>query len=91
MEVPTNNLIKIQKINFEAEKLQNRMMEIIGERTTLQTKLQYGEIDSVLCFMKLQCLDYEMKIIIEPKINIIANELEFVEMLMDSKIELSEN
>jgi hypothetical protein len=91
MEVPTPNLIKLQHINYESERLHNRIMEITGERTTLETKMMFGQIDETLFYMKLKCLDYEMNYVIQPKIDNLQSELELVGILMDSKIQLSEN
>jgi len=91
MEVPTPNLIKLQHISNETESLHDRIMEIRGERTTLETKLLFGQIDETLCFMKLKCLDYEMNMVIKPKIESLNDELEFVGILIDSNVQLSEN
>jgi len=91
MEVPTPNLVKLQRINYECEKMHDRIMEIKGERTTLETKLQFGQIDETLFYMKLKCLDYEMNYVIRPNFENLTSELELVGMLMDSKIQLSEN
>jgi hypothetical protein len=91
MVVPTPNLIRIQHINLELEKLQDRVMEITGERTTLETKFMFGQIDETLFYMKLKCLDYEMSNVILPKFNSLESELNFVAVLMDLKVQLSEN
>lgn len=91
MKVPTPNLIKLQHINYESERLHNRIMEITGERTTLETKMMFGQIDETLFYMKLKCLDYEMNNVIQPKIDNLQSELELVGILMDSNVQLSEN
>ena len=91
MKVPTPNLIKLQHINYESERLHNRIMEITGERTTLETKMMFGQIDETLFYMKLKCLDYEMNYVIQPKIDNLQSELELVGILMDSNVQLSEN
>lgn len=91
MKVPTPNLVKLQHINYESERLHNRIMEITGERTTLETKMMFGQIDETLFYMKLKCLDYEMNYVIQPKIDSLQSELELVGILMDSNIQLSEN
>ena len=88
---PTPNLIKLQKITLELERLENRIMEIIGERTTLETKKVLGQIDDTLFKMKIECLNYEVINVIQPKIDSLIDEDNFIGMLMKSKIELSEN
>ena len=41
MELPTPNLIKLQYINLELVKLHDRIMEINGERTTLEANMTF--------------------------------------------------
>lgn len=91
MTVPTPNLIKLQDINLGLEKLQDRIMELTGERTKIETQFKFGEIDETLLMMKLKCLEYEMLHIIQPKFDNLVFEHELVSMLMDTKVQLSEN
>jgi len=91
MKVPTPNLIKLQYIDVHSEMLHDRIMEITGERTTLETKFKFGEINETLFYMKLKCLDYEMKNVIQPKIDSLNTELELLGILMNLNLQLSEN
>jgi hypothetical protein len=89
MNIPTPNSIRFQQINLELEKLQDRIMEINGERTTLEANMTFGEIDETLFYMKIKCLDYEMRTILQPKFEYLASEYLFVEMLMETNVQLS--
>ena len=91
MELPTPNLIKLQYINLELVKLHDRIMEINGERTTLEANMTFEttHIDKTLFYMKLKCLDYEMRHILQPKFNELTSEYELVEMLMETNVQLS--
>lgn len=88
---PTPNLVKLQNINNELERIETRVKELNGERTTLQATMDFWGMDFILFNMRCNCIQYEVDNIIKPRLQKLQVEYDVINMLITSNIELSEN
>jgi hypothetical protein len=89
LKTPTPNLIKLQNINNELERLENRVRELHGEQTTLEATMQFWGMDLILYNMRCECIKYEVDKIIKPRLEQLQVEYDVINMLISSNVELS--
>ena len=81
--------IRVGEIEMKLKRIEDRMREIMGDKTTLIFKTQHEDVHPVLLALKIAALDYETNLLSE-QADDIANDYEIISMLKNNSIELAE-
>ena len=74
--------IRKQELTRKLMKINDRMNELLGEKTTLAFQCEHKTIHPMLVILKLQAIDFEVMLLSE-QVEGIENEFSFVDMIED--------
>jgi len=74
--------IRKQELTRKLMKINDRMNELLGEKTTLAFQCEHNTIHPMLVILKLQAIDFEVMLLSE-QVEGIENEFSFVDMIED--------
>jgi hypothetical protein len=74
--------IRKQELMRKLLKVNDRMNELLGEKTTIAFKFEHNDMHPMLAMLKVQAIDFEAMLLSE-EVEEIQNEFNFIDMVSD--------
>jgi hypothetical protein len=79
--------IRKQELTRKLMKINDRMNELLGEKTTLAFQCEHNAIHPMLAMLKVQAIDFEA-FLLSDEVEAIQSEFNFVDMIVDCGLDL---
>jgi hypothetical protein len=80
--------IRKQELMRKLMKINDRMNELLGEKTTIIFKHEHDDMHPMLAMLKVQAIDFEAMLLSE-EVEEIQNEFTFVDMVADCGLDFA--
>lgn len=74
--------IRKQELMRKLLKVNDRMNELLGEKTTIAFKFEHNDMHPMLAMLKVQAIDFEAMLLSE-EVEEIQSEFNFIDMVLD--------